>query len=939
MQVQYRGIHLALAWFGLYCFPALPASPPAYQLTTVAGSDLVGDGGQAVAAQLQQPEGMVVDPSGNLYIADAANNRVRMVNPGGVISTVAGNGHQGFSGDNGPASAAQLNQPYGLALDAAGNLYIADYGNQRVRVIGVNGNITTVAGDGQNGTYADGGPATAALLLGPHDLATDPAGNLYISELLGHRVRKVTPAGIISTVAGIGIAGYGGDGGTATAAQFNQPAGLALDGASNLYIVDTLNFRIREVLAATGIINTVCSQQTFNAQNYDTPNVHFSGLAANAAGDLYFLDANNAIAWQLNPAGVLTQVAGAYDIINVYTGDGQPALQTALIDPVQVALDAAGDLYISELQRVRCVTASTGIINTVAGTGTFGFSGDGGSALLAVLNTPTGLALGNGSLYISDTNNQRVRQVASGSILTVAGNGTPGYLGDSGPAASSSLRSPTGLAFDATGNLYIADTGNNNVRQVAPSAVIATFAGTGACGLGGDGAPAALTPLCGPQGAVADPAGNTYIADTLNNRVILVDPQGNIHVVAGNGTAGDAGAGNTAWGELYQPQGVALDTAGNLYIADTKNHRIRMLTPGGAISTVAGTGTPGFSGDGGAATAAQLNEPSQVAVDAGGNIYIADTSNHRVRLVTTDGNIATIAGTGDAGYNGDNGAALGIALYSPGGLTLDGQGNLYVADTGNNRVRMLSPAPTVATQAPPTAPQTISVAVANAASLLPGPLAPGEMFSVFGQGIGPDTAVMGTLNASGTLPTTLGNVQVLLNGTPAPLFYVQSSQINAQVPYEIAGQVSGNLLVVYQGAEMASMQVALADANPALFTINSGTGSAVVVNEDGSINSDQHPAPRGSIVVLYATGEGQTSPAGVTGQPAAAPFPLPVLPVSLTMADIPATILYAGDAPGFVGLMQINAQVPSGFVPTGDLPLVLSVGTYQSRAGVTIAVE
>ncbi|MGA2739646.1 MAG: hypothetical protein ABSG65_19680 [Bryobacteraceae bacterium] len=919
----------------------MAASQPVYQLTTVAGSDQVGDGGQAIAAQVQQPEGMVVDPAGNLYIADAANNRVRKVNPAGVVSTVAGNGHQGFSGDNGPAADAQLNQPYGLALDAAGNLYIADYGNQRVRAIGTNGNINTVAGSGQGGTYADGGPAVAALLLGPHDLATDAAGNLYISELLGHRVRRVTPGGIISTVAGIGIAGFSGDGGPAVAAQLNQPAGLALDGAGNLYIVDSLNVRIREVLASTGAINTVCSQQTFNAQNF-VYSVDLFGLAANAAGDLYFLDTRNSAAWQLNPAGVLTLVAGVPGG-GGYVGDGQPALQTSLIDPVDVALDTAGDLYISELQRVRCVTAATGIVNTVAGNGTFGFGGDGGSALMAVLNTPTGVAINNGALYIADTNNQRVRQVASGSISTVAGNGTQGYSGDGQPAAGASLSNPTGLAFDPSGNLYIADTANDSVRSVSPAGMIATFAGSGtSCGFGAAGNPATLTPLCAPQGVVADLAGNTYIADTKHNLVSMVDSAGNIQIVAGNGTAGDAGAGNTAWGELYQPQGVALDSAGNLYIADTQNHRIRVLAPGGAISTVAGTGTAGFGGDGGAATAAQLNAPSEVAVDAVGNIYIADTLNHRVRLVTTDGNIATIAGTGDAAYNGDDGPAVQIALSSPYGVTLDGQGNVYVADTGNNRVRMLSTSQAVVVTPPPG--QLINVAIANAASLQAGPLAPGEIFSIFGQGMGPAVAVTGTFDSTGTLSTTLSDVQVLFVGepvsaTPAPLYYVQANQINAQVPYAMAGQPFAQLLVVYQGVTLASMQVPIANADPALFTVGSGTGNAVVVNQDGSLNSDAHPAPQGSTVVLYATGEGQTSPAGVTGQPAQAPFPLPVLPVSLTMGGIPAGVVFAGEAPGFVGVMQINATVPSGFVPPGDLALVLTVGTYQSPSGVTIAVE
>jgi uncharacterized protein (TIGR03437 family) len=934
MHLQLWGILLALAWFGLSCFPALGASPPVYQLTTVAGSDLVGDGGQAVAAQVSQPEGIVLDPAGNLYIADAANDRVRKVTPAGVISTVAGNGHRGFSGDNGPASAAQLNQPYGLALDAAGNLYIADYGNQRVRAIGADGNITTVAGNGPSGINADGGPATAALLLGPHNLATDPAGNLYISEFDGHRVRRVTPDGTIGTVAGTGIAGYNGDGEPATAAQLAFPAGLALDGAGNLYIVDSVNVRIRKVLAGAGTISTVCSLQTFVAQGFSAPTIQLSGLAANAAGDLYIPESANSYVYRLTPADVLTQVAGTA-VSGAYTGDGQPAVQTALNKPVEVTLNAAGDLYISEARRLWCVTAATGIIGTVAGTGTFGFSGDGGSASMAVLNTPTGLALNNGSLYIADLNNQRVRQIAAdGSISTVAGNGTPSYAGDGLPAVGASLDGPDGLAFDPAGNLYIADTQNSRARRVDPSGVITTFAGNDLSGFGGDGNPATLTPLNDPQGVVADLAGNVYIADTNHNRVILVDPAGNIHTVAGIGTAGDAGGGGTSLAELYGPTGLALDNAGNLYIADTHNHRIRMLTPGGVISTIAGTGTGGFSGDGGAAAAAELTVPSAVAVDASGNIYIADTGNNRVRLVTTDGNIATIAGSGDAAYNGDNGAALKIALYNPGGLALDGQGNVWVADTGNNRVRMLS-----ATQTVVTPPQLINVTLANSASLLPGPLAPGEIFSIFGQGMGPDAAVTGVFDASGTLSTTLGNVQVLFNATPAPLFYVQSNQINAQAPYELAGQTSAQLQIVYQGATLASMQVSLADANPALFTLSNGTGNAVVVNQDGSINSDKNPAPRGSIVVLYATGEGQTSPAGVTGQAAQAPFPLPVLPVSLTMAGIPANVLFAGEAPGFVGVMQINAQVPSGFVPSGALPVVLAVGPYQSPAGVTIAVE
>ncbi|HUE00807.1 MAG TPA: hypothetical protein VMR62_14640 [Bryobacteraceae bacterium] len=923
MHVRLHGISLALACLG--GFPALPASPPVYQLTTVAGSDLVGDGGPAVSAQLAQPEGLVIDPAGNLYIADAANHRVRKVTPTGTISTVAGNGHPGFSGDNGPASAAQLNQPYDLAMDAAGNLYIADYGNQRVRAIGTSGNITTVAGNGSSGSTGDGGPATAAMLLGPRDVATDKAGNLYISEFDGHRVRQVSPAGTITTFAGTGVAGFSGDGGPASAAQLAFPAGLALDGAGNLYLVDSGNIRIRKVLAGAATITTVCT-----AQNFGMPNIQLSGLAANPAGNLYIPESGNAFVWQLTPTGALTIVAGTPGS-GAYTGDGQPATMTALNTPVETALDSAGDLYISEARRVRGVTAATGIINTVAGDGTFGYSGDGGSALMAVLNTPTGLVLNNGSLYIADRGNDRVRAVApSGTIATVAGNGTASYAGDGLPAASASLNSPTGLAFDPSGNLYIADTLNSRVRIVPLTGIIATFAGDGiTTGYGGEGDPATLTPLNQPAGVAADTSGNVYIADTGHNRVIQVDTAGNIDTVAGNGTAGAMS------GELYNPSGLAVDPGGNLFIADTQNHRIEMLAASGTISTVAGTGSSGFSGDGGPALSAELSYPSAVAVDADENIYIADTGNNRVRLVTPDGNIATIAGTGVAAYTGDTGPALQVALFNPGGLAVDSQGDVWVADTGNNRVRMLAASQTVVT--PP--PQLTPITLANSASLLPGPLAPGEIFSIFGSGIGPQTAVAGAYDSSGMLSTMLGTLQVLFNSTPAPLYYAQFQQINAQVPYEMAGQTSAQLQVMYQGTTVAEMQVSLADASPALFTLNYGAGNAVVVNQDGTINSDQNPAPRGSIVVLYATGGGQTSPAGVTGQPATKPYPLPALPISLTMADIPANILFAGDAPGFVGLMQINAQVPSGFVPTGDLPVVLYVGTYQSPAGVTIAVD
>jgi uncharacterized protein (TIGR03437 family) len=926
MRVQIRTTALVLALCGLCAFPAPAASVSGavYQLSTVAGSDMVGDGGTALAAQLDQPEGLVVDSAGNLYIADAANDRVRKVSPTGIITTIAGNGHPGFSGDNGPAAAAQLNQPYGVALDTSGNLYIADFGNQRVRRVSTGGIITTVAGNGQTGSNGDGGPAISAQMLSPRNLAIDLAGDIYVSEFQGHTVRRIAAEGTITTFAGTGVAGYSGDGGPAVGAQLAFPAGLALDPAGDLYIVDTVNFAIRKVQA--GNITTVCNQQ-----NFGVPNTQLSGIAADSAGRLYIPEGVDSVVWELSPGGSLTLVAGIPGS-STPSGDGGLALQTALIKPVDVAVDAAGNLYISELQRVRWVAAATGIISTIAGDGSFGFSGDGGSALAAVLNAPIGLALLDGNLYIADQSNQRVREVtAAGVISTVAGNGVGSYAGDGLAATSASLYDPAGVTFDAAANLYIADSYNNRVRLVQSSGVIITFAGTGSTdGFGGEGDPAVFTPLFHPQGVLADTTGNLYIADTNHNRVIRVDSAGNIHTIAGTGSAGDD---TSSLPQLQGPTGLALDSSGDLYIADTLNHRVRMLTAAGVISTIAGTGTSGFGGDGGPASSAALSYPCAVVVDPSQDIFIADGGNNRIRVITPDGNIATIAGTGVASYNGDSGPALQVALNDPCGLAFNDAGDLLVADTGNNRVRLLSTAPLVVTP-----PGGVNTAFANAASLLPGALSPGEIFTIYGSGIGPATGLSGVLD-SGMMATTLGNTQVLFNNTPAPLYYVQSQQINAQVPYEMAGQAAAQVQVIYNGETVMNEPVSLVAASPGLFTVSSGVGQVVAVNEDGSLNSDQNPAQLGSIVVLYATGDGQTQPAGVTGQAAQAPYGTPRLPVSLTIAGVSADVIWAGSAPGFVGLLQINARIPGGFIPTGDLPLFLTIGSYSSAAGVTIAVE
>jgi uncharacterized protein (TIGR03437 family) len=390
---------------------------------------------------------------------------------------------------------------------------------------------------------------------------------------------------------------------------------------------------------------------------------------------------------------------------------------------------------------------------------------------------------------------------------------------------------------------------------------------------------------------------------------------------AGNGSPGDAGDGESArFAQLNLPSACALDGSGDMFIADTANHRIREVTPAGVIETVAGSGTAGYSGDGGAASAAALYAPSGVAVDGNGDLFIADTGNHAIRLVTPDGAIHTIAGQGTAGFSGDGGASLAAFLNSPSGMLLDGAGDLYFADTGNNRVRRLLPVTDTVTVGP--APVSAALALVNAASQSQGAVAPGEIVTIYGAAIGPTSGVTGTFDASGLVGNMLAGAEVSFDGVPAPLFYAQASQINAQVPYTIAGESVTEVVVTYQGQLAGTLNLPVVASAPALF--------AAALNQDGSLNSSTAPAARGTVVTFFGTGEGLTNGANIAGQAATAPYPIPILPVTLTVAGIAAQLLYAGEAPNFAGLLQVDAVIPGGFVPSGPVGVQLTVGVGTS---------
>jgi uncharacterized protein (TIGR03437 family) len=671
-------------------------------ITTIAGGQWVfrGDGGLATSAPLGGMSGVAVDAAGNVYASDQTDNFVVRISPTGILTVVAGNGVPGFSGDGGPATSASLWASDGVAVDAAGNLYIADTNNNRIRKVSPLGIISTVAGNGNRGFSGDGGPATGASLdLRYPSVTVDAVGNLYIADTNNNRIRKVNPAGTISTVAGNGGSAFSGDGGQATNASLKSPRGVAVDAAGSLYIADSLNNRIRKV-SANGIITTAAGRgnATFSGDGGPATSASLDyphGVAVDAAGNVYIADTNNNRIRKVSTAGTISTIAGNGDF--AFSGDGGPATNASLANPTGVALEASGNLYIADVfsWRIRKVTPA-GTITTMGGNGLAKFSGDGGPATAASLCVPWGLALDAiGNLHIADNCNSRIRKVGpSGIISTVAGNGAQGSSGDGGPATSASISGAAGVAFDSAGNLYIAELNSPRIRKVNATGTISTVAGNGAVAFSGDGGPATSASIKYPYGVAVDSAGNLYVADALNARIRRVTPGGTITTVVGNGQWGFSGDGGPATSaSLNWPLDVAVDAAGSLYVADTSNARIRKVTPSGTISTVAGNGAVGFSGDGGPATSAALDNPSGVTVDAVGNLYIADWNNNRIRKVSPSGTISTVAGDGVARFSGDGGPATSASLNKPKGVVVDAAGNMYIPDRLNDRVRKVLATP------------------------------------------------------------------------------------------------------------------------------------------------------------------------------------------------------------------------------------------------------
>jgi len=663
--------------------PAEAGPPPVGIITTVGGGG-DGDGNPALGTGLTSPVDVDVDTAGNIYIAQDA--RVRRVDAAtGIITTVAGTGEPGFAGDGGPATSALLGHSVHIAVHPEGDLYIADSANCRIRKVdAVTGIITTIAGTGASGFSGDYGPAINAALC-PMDLAIEFApgfNRIYLADRYNRRIRRIdlNAGAFIVTVAGDGGGLQDGDGGSALVASIGEPWGVGIEpGTRDIYIGTAYGHRVRKVDVSSGSITTV-----LDAADGTPEGIDFDG-----SGNVFVSDFSRDIVHRIDSGGGTTVYAGT-DGIPGDSGDGGPADDARLGNPRDVATDADGNVYIVSIhsRRVRKVTAATGIITTVAGGGV----DDGTPAVSTAFNDPNDIAVdAAGNTYLADARDHRIRRIdaASGIITTIAGTGISGPAPDGTPAISAMLSTPEAIALGPGGDLFVYERWGHRVRRIdADTGILSTVAGNGTAGFSGDGGPATDAQINGVEDMVFDAAGNLYLADTNNNRIRKVTPGGTITTIAGTGSTGHTGDGGPAAAAgIGYPVAIAVDADGRLYLNGDDSYRIRMVDTSGTISTIAGTGVLGNSGDGGPATAATIGRISALETEPAGSLVFADTEYQRIRRIDPDGIIDTIVGTGAAADAGDDGPAKTASIYYPLALDVPASGDLYLV--GLERIRRI----------------------------------------------------------------------------------------------------------------------------------------------------------------------------------------------------------------------------------------------------------
>ncbi len=664
-------------------------SGPTGQLSLFAGNP-GGRGnlnGTGASASFNLPGGVAADNAGNIYVADSSNSVIRKITPAGVVTTLAG--AAGVRGSNdGTGAAARFNFPNDVATDSAGNIYVADTANHVIRKITPSGVVTTLAGSpgvigSANGTGA------AARFFSPNGIATDSAGNVYVADTSNSMIRIVSPAGVVGTLAGSpGVLGSADA--TGASASFYYPDGIATDSTGNVYVADTVNGTIR-MITSGGVVTTLAgtagvtgsTDATGAAASFNKP----SDIATDSAGNIYVADTINSTVRKITSGGVVTTLAGSAGVTGSTDGNGTAA---RFNKPYGIATNSAGNVYVADTfsGAIRSITPA-GNVTTLAGLGLVAGSAD-GTAGAASFNSPLGVGADSaGNVYVADTDNCTIRKITpAGAVTTLAG--TPGVIGSAnGNGAAASFKYPYGVAADSAGNVYVADHGNSTIRKITPAGVVTTLAGTPGV-TGNANATGAAASFNQPDGIATDSAGNVYVADTLNRLIRKITPAGVVTTLAGSGTWGSAD-GFGAAASFKSPSGIAADASGNLYVADFLAHTIRKITPAGMVSTFAGAdGVSG--GTDGIGAAARFNSPSGIVADSMGNVYVADNGNNTIRKITPSGVVTTIAGQpGSLGFA--PGILPGVLAFQsgyPNGLALYGN-TLYT--TTNNAIVQISNQP------------------------------------------------------------------------------------------------------------------------------------------------------------------------------------------------------------------------------------------------------
>lgn len=659
--------------------------------------------GTGAGASFKHPVGLAIDSANHIYVADQSNHCIRKITPGGVVSTIAGTGGiSDFSGDGGPATSAKLHNPAGVAVDTAGNVYITDQANHRIRK--VSGEIiTTFAGSG-TGTFANG-TGIGASFSSPSGITIDSSGNLYIGDQWNHSIRKITtPGGVVSTIAGTNTAGYVD--GTGAAARFRQPYGLVLDSNRNIYVGDFANNRIRKITQA-GVVTTIAGSGMGGFINGLGSAASFNGpygIAMDNTGSLYVAEWNNhsirkltgtsASIILINSLGIQVESRPFVGGLTKEVFDFRLSMQESGMVNLAPSKPVNRIRYVqytpNEMAAIRQIVVydknganiAVGSVSTLAGNGlTTPFANGPGTS--ASFNFPFGVAVNStGNVYVTDQINHCIRMITpQGVVSTFAGTGAAGSV--DGPRANATFDNPLGICIDSANNIYVSDYTNARIRRITSAGVVSTIVSSG---------------ISNSYGVAVDSAGNLYIADWFNHRIVKATLSGGTYttsIFAGGGANGTT-AGNsigTGTAALFTyPCGIAVDPAGNVYITDLQNHLIRKITPARVVTTFAGSGIGAGTWIGafadGIGTNASFSRPSHIVIDSHGNLFVTDEANNRIRRIAPDGVVTTIAGSGSATWV--DGVATAAGFFNPAGIAIDASGNIYFADRANHRIRKLT---------------------------------------------------------------------------------------------------------------------------------------------------------------------------------------------------------------------------------------------------------